>query len=270
MHLFHRLLGNRSKKSETIEQHPQEFPYNHLKILGIEKMNSYIPPSKSQNFSYDYLRDLVKAAKSHKYEFMTLKEFREAGCPKERAFIMKHDIDAKPVTLQPLLDVERELGIKSTLYFRITANDYNFMSYLVLPQAIQAHKEGFEVGLHTNFLEFAILNDLDPMQVLESEITLMKQYIDIKSLSTHRDLNYVHNALPWIEQNWKKVSKKFKLDYQAYDPMFMDNTIYVNEGYSPHLCWRNKTPFDAISTGESVYMLTHNHWWFDKHPFALF
>lgn len=237
--------------------------------LNTKSMKALLPSPKSREFSYDYLRELVKLAQRRGYEFMTLKEFYDAGCPNRGIFVLKHDIDAKPATLIPLLNVERELGITSTLYFRVTANEYNFLSYLVLPQAIQAHNEGFEVGLHTNFLEFALLNDLDPYQVLSSEITLMKQYIDIKSLSTHRDLNYVHNALPWIEKNWDKVKKDFNLDYQAYDPMFMNNTIYVNEGYSPHLCWRNSTPFEAISTGDSVYMLTHNHWWYEKHPWEI-
>ena len=218
-------------------------------------------------FSYDYMRWFVRLAQSNGYRFYTCKEFLEAGSPRRHAFVMKHDLDAKPATLPGLLALEKELGIRSTVYVRVTANDYNVMSYLVMPALVKAERDGFEVGLHTNFLEYATINGLDPVQVLTAEVNLLKEFLNVRGVSTHRDLNYAYNALPWLEERWTWLSRTLDLDYQAYDRRLMDNTTYVNEGYSPHLCWRNKKPEEAIATGDSVYMLTHNHWWFKDHPF---
>lgn len=229
-------------------------------------MQTYQHPNNS-TFSLNYMRWFIKLAQSEGYKFYTCKEFLEAGSPTEKAFIMKHDLDAKPATLPAILELQKELGIRSTIYVRVTANDYNVMSYLVLPMLIQAERDGFELGLHSNFLEYATINSLNPVTVLASEVKLLKHFLNIRGMSTHRDLNYAYNALPWLEERWDELKGFLDLDYQAYDKRLMDNTIYVNEGYSPHLCWRNKKPEEAIATGRSVYMLTHNHWWYKKHPF---
>lgn len=218
-------------------------------------------------FSLEYMRWLVNLAKNQGYTFYTVKDYLSAECPKEHAFIMKHDLDSRPETLEPIINLQRFSKIRSTIYVRVTANDYNVMSYRTLPMLIRAEKDGFEIGLHTNFYEYALINDLDPLTVLKSETTLLKSFLNIRGMSTHRDLNYVHNALPWVEERWDEIKNVLDLDYQAYDKRLMENTIYVNEGYSPHLCWRNSSPEDAILTGKSVYMLTHNNWWYATHPF---
>lgn len=223
------------------------------------------PPA--YGFSYESMGNIIKTARSRGYRFYTLVEFIEAGCPSEGAFILKHDLDAKPSSLWPLLRLEQRLGIRSTIFVRVTANDYNALSYLVLPHLREAEDDGFEIGLHTNFLEFAEINALDPMEVLSMEHDALYSFLDVVGVSTHRDFNYMHNALPWLEDNWDKIKTELGLTYHAYESQLMDNTIYVNEGYSPHLCWRNKTPIEAIATGKSVYMLTHPHWWWSEHPF---
>lgn len=221
----------------------------------------------NNTFSLDYMKWFINLAQDRGYSFYTVKGYLDAGSPKEKAFVMKHDLDVKPATLPAIIELEKECGIRSTIYARVTANDYNVMSYQVLPMLIQAEKDGFEIGLHSNFLEFATINGLDPVRVLAAETKLLKQFMNIRGMSTHRDLNYAYNALPWLEQRWNELKDELDLDYQAYDRRLMDNTIYVNEGFNPHLCWRNLRPEQAIDTGKSVYMLTHNHWWYKKHPF---
>ena len=221
-------------------------------------------------FSYDYLRNFVERAQRGGYRFYTVRDFLQTGCPEDHAFVMKHDIDRQPSTLAPLLDVERELGIRSTLYARVSANEYNVMSYPVMRTLRQAERDGFEVGLHTNFYEYAMINDLDPLTVLRAELTLMRHFFDVQGISTHRDFNYAFNALPWLEAHWTDVSQALQISYQAYDPRLMGAATYINEGMKPHLTWRNDRPEDVIETGKSIYMLTHNHWWYDRHPFEVF
>jgi hypothetical protein len=196
-------------------------------------------------------------------------DFLDAGCPKELAFVMKHDIDTKPNTLPGLIKTEKECGIRSTLYVRACANDYNLLSYPMMKTLLDASNDGFEIGLHTNFVEYSKILGLEPLVVLKSEVELLRTFFDVRGMSTHRDFNYVHNALPFVEENWDAIKKLTNLSYQAYDPRLMDDTIYVNEGTKPHLCWRNLSPEDAIKTGKSIYMLTHNHWWHEEHPFEI-
>lgn len=224
----------------------------------------------ANEFSYVRFENLITLAKQKGYKFWTLADFIEAGCPLEnKPFLMKHDLDQKPETLWPLLDLEESLGITATVYVRMTANDYNALSYKVMPFLSRYEKRGFEIGLHTNFLEYAKINSYDPMTVLKSEAAALKGFINVKGMSTHRDLNYAINALPWLQENWARVKQELGLQYEAYDERLMQNFVYVNEGYSPHLTWRNLTPEQAIETGKPVYMLTHPQWWWKEHPFEI-
>lgn len=224
--------------------------------------------SPASAFSYEEMFNIITTAQTQGYTFYTIRDFIKAGCPSHKAFIMKHDLDVKPSTLWPLLKLEEDLGVRSTIYVRVTANDYNSVSYLVLPHLLDAQTRGFEIGLHTNFLEFTKINNLaDPIEMLTVETRILASFFNISGLSTHRDLNYMHNALPFLEENWHMIKEKLGYVYHAYESSLMNNTIYVNEGYSPHLCWRNMTPIEAIATGKSVYMLTHPHWWWKNNPF---
>lgn len=224
----------------------------------------------NNDWSLEHMRRIIVKALSSGYTFMTCHEFMHCDDLPDRVFIMKHDLDAKPETLWPLLDLELSQGVRPTVYVRVCANDYNVMDYRVMPRLQHYEKMGVEMGLHTNFLEWGKITGNVPFAVLHAEVSLLQKFLDVKGMSTHRDLNYAYNALPFLEENWERWRRKLGLDYQAYDPKLMDNTVYVNEGYSPHLCWRNMTPEEAIDTGKHVYMLTHNHWWWKDHPFELY
>ena len=224
-------------------------------------------PPQNNEFSYDYYKSFLLEARSAGYVFYTVGDFLKAGCPKEKAFIIRHDLDVKPASLPALLEAEKEAGVRSSIYVRVMANDYNAFNYMVLPMLVKAEQDGFEMGLHTNFLEFATINKLDPFEVLKFETNALRSFLQNKSVACHRDLNYTYNSLPWLEANWSKIQTELGYEFQTYDKRVMDSVLYVNEGYHPHLCWRNLRPEDAIRTEKSICLLTHPHLWWKTHPF---
>ena len=124
-----------------------------------------------------------------------------------------------------------------------------------------------EIGLHSNFLEYAKINNLEPLDVFRNEMSILRTFFNVTGVAPHRDINYMYNSLPYLEENWSSISKELKISYHAYEQKILSSTTYVNEGLNPHLCWRTLTPHDAIKTGRSIYMLTHPHWWYKQHPF---
>jgi peptidoglycan/xylan/chitin deacetylase (PgdA/CDA1 family) len=223
--------------------------------------------SGNNPFSLAYYVEIISAAKAAGYRFSTLRDFVADGCPEEGVFILRHDLDARPQTLRQMLDAERASGVRSTIFVRVMANDYNALAYTVLPGLRAAEADGFEIGLHTNFVEYATIAGLDAMHVLATEVTMLRAFLDVVGVSCHRDLNYVHNSLPWLEEHWPDVKAALALQYQAYDRQILDRAVYVNEGVNPHLCWRDKRPEDIVPSGQSICLLTHNHWWYKSHPF---
>lgn len=220
-------------------------------------------------FSMESYERIITHAFNKSYQFVTLREFIALGCPDKMHFVVRHDVDRLPMALSPIIDVESRLGIRSTTYIRVAGADYNPFSYPALKVFKHAESTGTEIGLHTSCFEYAQINKLDPLQVLRGELSVMRAFFSIDGIAPHRDINYVHNTLPFLQQNWQKISSELNVHYHAYEDQIMANVTYVNEGFNPYLCWRTLTPFDAIDdhNGRSIYMLTHPHWWYKDHPF---
>jgi len=220
-------------------------------------------------FSMDYYKSIIREAQRQGYKFVTLQEFVELGCPDIGYFIIRHDLDRQPQSLPPIIDAEHELGVRSTLFVRLAGADYNLLSYPCFKAVKYAVSIGTELGLHTNPVEFAAINGLKPWEVLRDELHLLRGFFNtsIVGVAPHRDINYMYNSLPWLDENWASNAQVLYLKYHAYEDRILKRVTYVNEGFDPHLCWRSVTPEQAMTTGKSIYMLTHPHWWFRDHAF---
>ena len=218
-------------------------------------------------FKLSYYAEFLQKAKQMGYAIMTLDQYWRSGCPTEGALVLRHDLDIKPWTLNKMLDVERDVGCRSTIYVRVAGAPYNFLDYPTFRVLLSAQSDGFEIGLHSNYYEFAKLNSIgDPLLIIQSELKFIKNFFNIMSIAPHRDIEYVHNSLPHLVENWDRV-QAMGLKFQAYNDIIMTNATYVNEGFNPHIGWRNSTPEDVIKTHHSLYVLTHPHWWYVTHPF---
>jgi hypothetical protein len=217
-------------------------------------------------FSIAYLEEILTAAKAEGYEFLSLRELRTATGGATRRFSVRIDVDQKPRTLLPVLEVVRRLSIPLTIYIR-PFGPYNIFWYTVFPVLREAAMQGHDIGLHTAAVEWATLNGIPVEEALAAELRSLRSFFDVRSVSPHRDVNFAYNTLPWLEENWQELSSKYQLEFQAYDRGFFRNMIYVNEGLAPHLGWRSERPEEVIKTGKSIYMLLHPHWWYVDHPF---
>lgn len=225
------------------------------------------------SFTHAYYASIIQGAQRVGYKFQTLRQFWDDGCPNTGRFILRHDLDANAMTLKGILDVEVGLNVPSTIFIRVTGNTYNPFDYRTFPMLMQAQNLGFELGLHSNFVEFAqchgLDNDSSILRVLTAETKALAGFYNIESIACHRDVNYAYNSLPWLQANWDKVKAKLGFVYEAYDSKIMDNVIYVNETAEQKLGWRKWTPEDATVTGRSIILSTHPHWWFRNNPFEV-
>lgn len=222
---------------------------------------------KSRDFSYNYYRQMLQRAKALNYEIYNLRDFVSKGSYSTRVLLLRHDVDKNPHSLAPMLAIEQELEVTSSVYLRVAGAEYNPWGYAISQELRNLESKGFEIGLHSNYLEFSSYLGLNPFQVLKMEINSLREFYDISSLSCHRDVNYVYNSLPHLNSNWEQIKKELDLDFHAYDESLFGNLAYINEGLDPHLCWRNSTPDEMLDQLRSFYLLTHNHWWYESIPF---
>jgi 2-polyprenyl-3-methyl-5-hydroxy-6-metoxy-1,4-benzoquinol methylase len=64
-------------------------------------------------------RELLEGARKHRYDLWSLEDWLlSRGAPRARVAILRHDVDQHPRSALPMLEIERELGVRSTWYFR--------------------------------------------------------------------------------------------------------------------------------------------------------
>lgn len=220
-------------------------------------------------FSFDYYESIIEKAISSGYSFLTFRDFaRHKRKPQgKKIALLRHDLDDKPQRLEPILRVETALGVRSSIYVLVHTNAYNFMSLPVLSALLEAESHGFEIGLHTNFVETSQLLGLSPDDVIAKEIQILRCHFEIDGVACHRGVDFMFNSLPYLDDKWATFSKNFSLTYHAYDDKIFGDFKFVNEGLNPHLGWRSKTPEEVIESGENFCLSTHPHWWHRDHAF---
>ena len=219
-------------------------------------------------FSQNYYESVLKKAINSNYTFLTLSEFFKSKKPdKKKIAILRHDIDKKVNRAKIFLEVENSLKLQSTNFLLIHDVNYNCFDLNSLSIFMHAEKKGHEIGLHTNFLQTSKILNLEPDQTLKKELSILRNYFNIYGVACHREIDYLYNSLPYLQKNWKQISKENILLYEAYDNQLMNNFEFVNESIKNHLEWRNQKPEDVIESGKNFILSTHPHWWYKENPF---
>lgn len=212
-------------------------------------------------FTIGNFRRLLEMGRAKGYQFVTLADYFCGKHGRGPLFIIRHDLDDKPQRLVNILRCEKEFGVRSTVFVLLRTTNYNVFSHALWRILKEAEHDGFEIGLHSNFVETARILDEDPDVILKQEVDCLRSMFRVQGIACHRTLDFMHNSLPYLQSNWTRLKSTLGIDYEAYDARLMREFQYVNEGFKAHLTWRNLSPEEAVATGENVYLLTHPHWW---------
>jgi hypothetical protein len=220
----------------------------------------HLVPERKE-FTVEYLGKIIDAYVDEGYEFLTCYEFFSLDPElRKRKFILRFDVDAKPERLPAIIECISKRSIKISVFWQVHG-DYNpffHENYSILKQL---SNDGHEIGLHSNFVEFAKYFDENPLDVLVRERRFLEVVTNSRVFghSCHRDVNYLYNSLPYLrEQNLASLG----FEYSAYDEIFNDSkTLYLNEGLNPHLTWRSLSPEEALKSQKNICLLLHPHWW---------
>jgi hypothetical protein len=223
----------------------------------------------ANRFSLSYYESILKLSLDTGYRFLRLRDFVEQkpDVHKEKICVLRHDLDDKPQRLRGMIDSEESLGVRSTVFVLVHTDKYNPFSYPALNVLRKAEDRGFEIGLHTNFVEVSQIVDAAPDKILANEVNALRGYFSISGIACHRNIDFMYNSLPYVEANWERLKTDNRLLYQAYQPSIFNELVFVNEGFLPHLGWRSHLPEDVIASGKSFCLSTHPHWWHQDHAF---
>jgi hypothetical protein len=94
------------------------------------------------DFTLDKYRQLLKALLKANYKFVTYSVYISNPSADEKVIILRHDVDAKPKNSMKTAQIEKELGVVATYYFRAVPESWNE------PIIRQISSLGHEVGYH--------------------------------------------------------------------------------------------------------------------------
>jgi hypothetical protein len=151
------------------------------------------------DFSFEAYRKLLTALQKSDLNPTTFISYFEN--PTENAAIIRHDVDRRPLHGLKFGELEKEMGITATYYFRAGSCCYN-------EKIIKALSDmGHEIGYHYENLGQMNGNYEKAITDFENNLSRFRKLVDIKTICMH--------GLPMSPYDNKDLWQKY--DYRDYD-----------------------------------------------------
>lgn len=225
-----------------------------------------------QRSRLDYYKSIIRLALQNDYIVTSLADWYENNFYEGRkVLVLRHDVDLLPVTAYKMFLIERELGVKSTFYFRWLTMDSRVVNHI--------KAERFEVSLHyetlasyarvKNIFKADQIGQADIQQCvnrLKKEINRFEEKFDkIKTLCSHGDKRNRVLGIPNHKILENVNRDELGIYFETYDQDILSRfDVYLSDSsINENHKWKyGKTPETAISEGaKCICLLTHPHHW---------
>lgn len=172
--------------------------------------------------SYSTYLKAIKASGTPFYRFDAI-----MGVPEQpKSFcLVRHDVDRKPQNALAMAQLEKDLGVVSTYYFRKKPSTFK-------PSIIQKIEAmGHEIGYHYESLSDA-RGDMDKAVALfERDLAAFREIATIKTVSMHgRPLMPYDNRDIWkIEKNHQHLTNNLNILGEVYLDIDYSDIAYIND-----------------------------------------
>lgn len=225
-----------------------------------------------QTSRLDEYRSLIEFGLERGYKFVSLKNWYENDFyQNEKVFLLRHDVDYDNEGAFKMYEIEKELGVTSTFYYRWKTMD--------LPTMTEIHKKGFEVSLHFETLAtYCRAHNIKSKEQVTEEVLqdCLKMFVEeknafeekfwtIKTVCSHGDHR---NRLIGIPNHviLNNVSREeLGIYFETYDVHILKKieTYISDSSIKNNHNWRyGKSPIEAVeNNSRSICLLTHpQHW----------
>lgn len=123
----------------------------------------------------DLLREIVKV----KNRAITFEEYVLDKEKKGEVLILRHDVDKKPGRAMRIAEMENEMGIRGTFYFRATMNEFPKKEIAAIARL------NHEVGYHYEDLDVARGDMKKAMKSFKDNLEKLRQLAQVKTVCMH-------------------------------------------------------------------------------------
>jgi hypothetical protein len=160
---------------------------------------------------------LLQYFKDENYQFFTFEEWCKSK-PSGKIVILRHDVDLKAINSLKIAQIENEMGIHSTYYFRVVPESNQ-------PDIIKKIANlGHEIGYHYEDLSM-MKGDLNKAKIhFEKNLKYFREFYPVKTICMHGSpVSKFDNRFIWKEINYR--------DYEVIGEPYFDFLNQKNVNY---------------------------------------
>ena len=180
------------------------------------------------DFTFAKFRELCDVISNTGYELLTIKEYLQGNNEQERFVILRHDIDVKPERGLEMAEIEKEYGVRSTYYIRMTEEVFK-------PLIIRKIAEmGHEIGYHYETLDKAKGNKTKAIEIFKQELNKLREVCTVDTICAHGN-----SLTPWDNRSlWDNYNfEDYGIIGEAYLSINFENILYLSD---TGLNWSNR------------------------------
>ncbi|WP_311777493.1 hypothetical protein [Trueperella abortisuis] len=225
--------------------------------------------------SLQHWKEILEFAIERKWTILRCEEVLSRSEPLDgQTMVLRHDIDLNPLKALAMARVEHSLGITSTYFIRLHANEYNGLSHENLSILHELVRMGHEIGLHAEPVDVRLSSGLDSTKSILFGLDILTAIAGRPvGIASHGDIT-PDNNLDYFD---KVDVRTLGALYEAYDDYALklfSNSRYVSDGHiwEWRLFRQGEPVRDARCLHEHlfdvdgpIYALTHPHFWYSSH-----
>jgi hypothetical protein len=216
---------------------------------------------------------LVKTFKQQSYSFLTFEKYCSQTDKCEKTLILRHDVDKKPENSLKVATIEKELGVRSSFYFRAVKK--SFKEEIIKKIANLGH----EIGYHYEELSLVKGDMNKAINMFEENIREFRKIYPVRTICMHGSpLSKYDNRLLWNNFNYRAYGiigdPYFDMDFNVF--MYLTDTgrrwnndkVSVRDKIKSCKTYNFKSTADIINNvnklPEKIMINTHPQRWNDK------
>ena len=231
-----------------------------------------------RDFTVHIYRELLRSLKAAGYEFQTFQDFLQA--PKERAVMLRHDVDARRFNSLAFARIQREMGIVGTYFFRMVPQSFD-------PAVIREILGlGHEIGYHYEDMDFAKGDPHQAIRLFEQHLEQLRAVAPVSTICMHGSpRSKFDNRLVWKHYDYREYGiigePYFDLDFNQV--FYLTDTGRRWDGYAVSVRDKVQVPRElhfrstrdvirAVESGrlpDQVMFNFHPQRWIDSFPLWL-
>ena len=167
-----------------------------------------------REFTFLSIRTVYQEFLNQGYEIISFLEYLKNPV-REKVLILRHDVDRFPRQSLKMAQLERDMGITATYYFRIRKSTYK-------PDIINAIKSlGHEIGYHYENLTDCNGNYEESISDFEYNLESLREYYPIETICMHGSpMSKWDNKMLWNKYDYRKygliAATSFDVDFDKF------------------------------------------------------